>query len=148
MKTTQEIFDTVARHLLTQKARSECLIDFDGEMAKGCAYRTPDGLMCAVGCLIPDDLYDPIIENVAVQGVMAVAKMKDTAPSYVKLFNILVELGMATDDKMKLLSNLQRTHDQCPPDQWRQALRNIAINRGLSPAVLDDFPLTPESASL
>lgn len=49
--TEQEIFDTVVSHLMTQRVQSA---DESGD----CLYRGPDGLSCAVGCLIPDDLYD------------------------------------------------------------------------------------------
>ena len=46
---TQQIFDKVATHLLTQNARSA---------AEGsCLYRSPSGLKCAVGCLISDSVY-------------------------------------------------------------------------------------------
>lgn len=49
--TPQEIFDTVCDHLATQKKRAS-------KASGGCYYRTEDGLKCAVGCLIPDALYD------------------------------------------------------------------------------------------
>jgi hypothetical protein len=51
----QKTFDTVLAHLRRQ-----------GRPAlnkEGCRYRTSDGLMCAVGCLIPDARYSPDIEN-------------------------------------------------------------------------------------
>lgn len=51
--TRQQIFDQVARHLLKQKVRA-----YDEENEK-CQYRTSNGLMCAAGCLIADDEYDP-----------------------------------------------------------------------------------------
>ena len=30
---------------------------------RGCCYRGPDGLKCAVGHVIPDELYDPIMDK-------------------------------------------------------------------------------------
>ncbi|MGQ7794514.1 hypothetical protein ACUN0C_19085 [Faunimonas sp. B44] len=51
----QETFDKVVRHLFAQ-----------GKQAKErdtCRYRTADGLMCAVGCLISDEDYDPSFEG-------------------------------------------------------------------------------------
>lgn len=28
-----------------------------------CMYRSPDGMQCAIGCMIPDEMYDPIFEQ-------------------------------------------------------------------------------------
>ena len=52
----QEIFDTVVTHLYTQKKRAY-------DMEFGCAYRTKDGLKCAAGVLIPDELYSSDMER-------------------------------------------------------------------------------------
>ena len=52
----QEAFDIAARHLLVQGKRS---LTSDG----ACAYRGEGGLKCAIGALIPDDQYDPKMEN-------------------------------------------------------------------------------------
>lgn len=51
----QEIFDTVVRHLHAQG--KPALNDAN------CRYRSDAGLSCAVGCLIPDEFYDPQMEN-------------------------------------------------------------------------------------
>lgn len=48
--TEQEIFDQVARHLVKQGVRA-----YSGG---SCKYRSADGLMCAVGCLMSDEEYD------------------------------------------------------------------------------------------
>lgn len=56
MKTQQEIFDAVLDHLATQKKRS-------ASRSWECQYRTVDGLKCAVGALIPDNLYDDGMDN-------------------------------------------------------------------------------------
>ena len=54
--TEQQIFDQVARHLLKQKVRAVNTVD-------ACKYRTENGLMCAAGCLISDEEYDPMFET-------------------------------------------------------------------------------------
>lgn len=51
----QAIFDRVVTHLLTQKRRS---VTITGGV-RTCMYRAPNGDMCAIGCLIPDDVYTP-----------------------------------------------------------------------------------------
>lgn len=57
MMTNQEIFDTVAVHLLTQNKRAT-----KANCSTTCQYRTSEGLKCAVGCLIPDEKYTPEME--------------------------------------------------------------------------------------
>lgn len=56
----QEIFDKVVAHLRKQGKPSAAYIGFP---YKSCLYRGPEGAMCAVGCLIPDDMYDESMEG-------------------------------------------------------------------------------------
>jgi hypothetical protein len=51
----QEFFSKTVAHLRKQNARAT----FDGS----CVYRSADGLMCAIGCHIPDDLYSQSMEG-------------------------------------------------------------------------------------
>lgn len=44
------------------------------DKAEICKYRTPNGQKCAVGALIPDELYDPSYEGKAVQTINMFAK--------------------------------------------------------------------------
>lgn len=51
----QEVFDVVVKHLFTQRRQS---------MTGGyCAYRGAEGTKCAVGVLIPDDVYTEDMEE-------------------------------------------------------------------------------------
>lgn len=52
----QEVFDYIVAFLLKQGARS---VGGDG----ACRYRGDDGTMCAIGCLLPDETYDPWMEG-------------------------------------------------------------------------------------
>ena len=54
--TDQTAFDAAYVHCMKQKVRA---VSDDGD----CLYRGPNGTKCAVGCLIPDDLYDPSMEH-------------------------------------------------------------------------------------
>jgi hypothetical protein len=54
--TRQEIFDYVVQRLLQQGKRS-----MTGE--EGCKYRGDGGTRCALGWLIPDDLYRPEMDD-------------------------------------------------------------------------------------
>ena len=91
----QDIFDLVAAHLMTQGVVSE---DQSGQ----CVYRSPDNLKCAIGCLIPDDAYDPKLEG-----------REGNHPI------VLRALGFNTrvDHRIELLLTLQQVHD----DQGRRS---------------------------
>jgi len=108
MLTLQETFDKVATHLLRQNARSES--------ATTCLYRGPNGLKCAVGCLIDDAVYSPEIEGFAVKDVACIK-------------SALRKSGVPTGRKaMDLLVNLQVLHDRFQPVLWREELAKIATD--------------------
>ena len=91
LPSAQEVFDIVVNHLVTQ--RRPAYTDLSG-----CMYRAPDGLRCAVGALIPDNLYDPEFEG-------------STADSVIQnLFN--EDLADWREHKGLLLA-LQEVHDEC-----------------------------------
>lgn len=102
--TPQDIFDTVAAHLYKQNKRS---YKGNARMSGGfCVYRSPEGLKCAVGCLIPDEDYDPRMDdNECMRGGTYVSKLVDLAP----------ELGFRLpayfSANVALLASLQRAHD-------------------------------------
>lgn len=54
------IFQKVKTHLLTQKRKSMDPAD------AFCSYRGTENRSCAIGCLIPDSIYDPDIERLTV----------------------------------------------------------------------------------
>lgn len=116
----QEIFDKVARHLLTQNARSV--------RGPSCAYLGEGGLKCAVGCLIADEYYSPDLERRnALDGRVLSA--------------VAASLGHPLDvDSQKLLHELQLTHDFSFPNTWRTgSLLGIAREFDLRPDVLKEF---------
>ena len=59
----QETFDNVALHLLKQGKKAVGSYDGSSYSETVCKYRSKDGLKCAVGCLIPDEMYDPLMEG-------------------------------------------------------------------------------------
>jgi hypothetical protein len=58
MNTMQEEFDAVVEHLFKQGRPSIRMIDNN----KFCSYRGENGLSCAVGCRIPDEMYQPMMD--------------------------------------------------------------------------------------
>lgn len=68
-------------------------------------YRGPEGLSCAVGCIIPPEEYDPAMENKDVHGLIE--------------FNLLTKDRKAEFTKhIRLLTAMQRIHDSMPIDKW------------------------------
>ncbi len=117
--TRQEIFDRVATHLLKQKAKA---IQPGGAT---CRYRSGD-LKCAIGCLIPEDVY--IRHGVEIEGIPV------TNPV---LRNALLESGLPTDGlDLDFLKDLQNVHDSEPIYYWPFRLLKIAKGWHLSTAVL------------
>lgn len=86
----QRDFDAIVTHLRTQ---GEQATDKKGD----CQYRTADGLSCAIGCRIPDDVYHPGMEG---RGVW---RLIEYSPRVAELF-------AHTDPGM--LYGLQGVHDR------------------------------------
>jgi hypothetical protein len=91
LPSAQEIFDLVTNHLITQGRPAR--VD-DGR----CRYRMAGGLRCAVGALIPDELYKEEFEGASAYRLIA---------SLYKL-----ELADWREHK-ELLYDLQGIHDEC-----------------------------------
>lgn len=108
----QEIFDKVAAHLLAQNKKAE------SPQTGMCMYRSPDGLKCAMGALIPDDIYDPAFEGHAIDILISRYDRLDS------LFD-----PECSDDFF--LCSLQRVHDQNSPDTWAAVLSSVATTFGL-----------------
>lgn len=126
--TMQQVFDHVARHLLTQKQRA-----FDPNIrtntlgATGmCAYRAPDGCKCAAGCLIPDDLYSPAMERMNFSSVYT-------------QFPALADRLCLTARTVDMVHELQRVHDMGTVENWPTLLYHSAKLFGLSTDVLNEF---------
>lgn len=109
--TNQEVFNKVAKHLLTQNKKSQ-------DIEQQCLYRGPYGLKCAIGFLIPDELYDPKYET---NGVFGLKEMGFD-------FNII---NIDWYQSSELLGALQRVHDCTFPSTWKNELRKVATIYGL-----------------
>lgn len=108
--TAQEVFDHVARHLLTQNRKS-MRKDYNG-----CAYRGKGGTSCAAGCLIADDEYYAKMEGGSWGG--------------------LVQRHMVPTNHAVLISRLQIVHDASLPEEWRERLAGVAACMALGTEVL------------
>ena len=108
---TQLMFDTVATHLLKQGERA-------GDEVFGCYYRW-NGLKCAIGVLIPDDMYVPEMEC---GGVGILLTKYPTLKEYVP--------------NKWLAVALQEMHDYVSPAKWKEKLVEIALQYNLNTSVL------------
>lgn len=117
----QATFDRVVTHLAQQKRRSKV----SSEEAAGsgmCRYRTGT-LSCAVGCLIPDELYRVWLDDT---DASAVDHWFDEG------------VFTATHNRIpSLLSSLQSAHDRhVTPNGLRVDLHDIAENYALDPHLI------------
>lgn len=112
--TNQEIFDKVLAHLRQQ-----------GEAAKSggnCAYRSSNGNMCAIGCLMPDEVYRPEYEGAEVT---------------ILPHDVLLACGIDPYDgeQMRLCDFLQDAHDHelyyYGLSEWERRMWIIADDFGL-----------------
>lgn len=122
---TQELFSKIANHLLAQNCLSE---DTDG-----CVYRAPNGMKCALGILITDEVYasyerddDPEEDEVphTTNNILEGGSM---------LYNECVRKAVETsigrtleETEVLLLCALQQTHDSNEPSHWRSDLLSVS----------------------
>ena len=106
--TLQEIFNRVSQHLLAQGEQST-------RRGGGCAYRGDNGKACAVGCLIKDEAYKPVIEGLSTER----AEVRRA---------LMASIGPVSGKAFDLLSELQIVHDYTAPDGWPAALAEVAAN--------------------
>jgi len=100
------IFDKVSDHLLQQNRKS---------YLSGCRYRTPDGRSCAIGCLIPDNIFE--IHGKEIEGLTV---------SKEPVKKVLENCGLPVDDKaIDMYTELQIIHDMHSVETWKSCLDNL-----------------------
>jgi hypothetical protein len=107
---TQQAFETVVKHLRKQGCRSQQDTTVNGTIT--CMYRIPEnGLMCAVGALIPDEVYQESFEGTAIRRLLR------DEPAVNELFRKV---------NMNLLEDLQEVHDKQAVEDWEDAFERLA----------------------
>lgn len=126
----QRVFNRIVNHLAQQKSKA-----VDPSDGKTCLYRAPGGKMCAVGCLISDDLYWERLEGATVRTdslrKVVIDSLDDWTsppadedgypiwqPEHTRLFNFLAAA--------------QYIHDDLPVSQWRTHFEILARSHGLA----------------
>ena len=105
--TKRAVFNKVAKHLLTQNCKAL------GEN-NNCQYQGQNGTKCAIGCLIPDELYDWSME---VGFYEVIDKLEDKGA---------IKLVKCFKDNFDMLLNLQKVHDFTDVSEWRTELDKLA----------------------
>ena len=132
--THQQIYNRVKGPLIQQHRRSMLTTEDPGGFGDMCGYRGQDGCKCALGHLIPDELYDPSIEG----GSLPTNPDKPCNERSGKIANIFTQvLGRPlTKDDCMFLRALQEVHDTTDEDEeqaWREALERFARKEHLKP---------------
>lgn len=124
----QEVFEFVSKHLFEQGVQA-------GDGVK-CYYRGPNGTKCAVGCLIPDELYEPRMDgrfSAWLESNLDVFELAEQYPGVIS--NTGVSIG--------LLRDLQFCHDM--EQHWitssamRESLRFVGNDFTLNVEFLDEL---------
>lgn len=120
----QEVFNTVAKHLFAQGKRS---MKSDSVGLEYCVYRAPDGCMCAVGAILPDELYNPTMDE-----GYGLSRLMESFHEVRDFFGF---------ENKSFLTALQVAHDD--PMHWKstgimkEVLRDVALNYSLDYSILD-----------
>ena len=102
----KQVFRTVAEHLLKQKKQSV----YKDE----CLYRAPQGLSCAIGCLISDEHYSEDLESNSVDSTA----IKDAVSRSLN--------QPVTSSDVNMLQDLQDLHDYATVESWERRLDELA----------------------
>jgi hypothetical protein len=112
-----DVFCYIRNHLETQNAKSQLAeekLDVNEISNIFCAYRSPDGLSCAIGCLIEDKHYSAGLEKNDVYDMSVRAAIVKSIPNW--------ELNE------ELLADLQHIHDVVSVEKWKNHLAILSNN--------------------
>jgi len=106
LKSFEEIFDAIIKHLVVQNERSE---SFSEEYVdnNSCSYRGENNYKCAIGCIINDKFYDEVIEGSTADVDEVILAIQNSNP----------DLDI-NGDMQTLFMLMQNLHDKIKPDFW------------------------------
>lgn len=115
--TSQEVFDYIANHLLSQGEKCQEIDDIDDGPL--CVYKNSDNQRCAAGCLFGQGEYNPSFEG----------------NNWVNLR----DKGIVPETHFGLITALQRVHDTQQADEWYTELKQLAKDFRLDTGNLDQY---------
>lgn len=101
----QKVVSKMADHLASQRRKSSTA-------GNNCLYRAPDGCRCAVGALIPDDVYTIDMEDSDIESVLDSSDSKFLVVSE-HLHSLMP--GLPSAQVREVLSGAQVYHDRGQP---------------------------------
>ena len=121
--TKREMFDRVKAHLLKQNEKA--MVETEDGIA--CRYRGPEGLTCAIGCLIPDDEYVGTFEGHPPASTETLLLHNDGKEiDFASDIEIQIALAAGiTPETADLALRLQYCHDIIPVEDWEKQLNKI-----------------------
>ncbi len=137
---SQEVFDIASRHMLTQLGWSTKWKEERGERLG--AYRGDGGRKCPIGVLIPDELYNPRMEDYGTDVLLRdfghLHDLFDPSEDWERMLKLLYDLQCAHEYSYILghINGLPK-FDMRNPDNWRRYLRQVAKDNNLDASVLD-----------
>lgn len=109
----QHMFDIIVHHLLTQMEQSrDPVVSVEDGSGKGCLYRGPNGLQCAIGPFIADSQYNEELECTVVVNLPFVQEYECESLERTVL--------------MTFLDSCQKIHDHSVPADWYDKLQELA----------------------
>lgn len=118
MLTKQEIFLKVQAHLLKQNAKAGKRA-INGDFA--CMYSAPNGMSCAVGCLLKPKTYSPDMEGMGIHDTI----VQDAL--------LASDVPIKDPEVYNLLDELQMCHDGVDVIRWQDKLEDISRLFGVAP---------------
>lgn len=124
----QQMFDHVADHLATQQVQS-AFVNERGTLH--CRYRHY-GLKCAVGALIPDELYEKTLEGRGIERLIQAAEARAHTPLDEPIYAFLRDTFKP--NLRSLAIQLQNVHDLVLAEDanlqatWAEGLRALSSN--------------------
>lgn len=95
-----------------------------------CVYRSPNGLKCFAGVLIPDELYQPTFENTVISGLVENKSQDRDRPFPPE--DIQPLQAHLADCSTRLLDRFQTIHDSYEVSEWESRLMDLAREFNLS----------------
>lgn len=128
MNIKQKTFDKIVSHLRKQNATCQAV---DEKGVERCLYRGPNGMSCAIGCLIPDDEYSQDLEGLAPYSLRYEKKYtKDYLYTETK-GNIIREIVERAGYSCEIGVYMQVIHDTYEPKEWEEEFQKVAKDQNL-----------------
>lgn len=117
----QELLDITVGHLRQQNKKAL-------DKTLRCVFHTKEGLKCAIGAHIPDDMYNPRMEFCNIYELVEDSPILETL------------LAFKTKENMHFMMKLQRIHDRYSVDEWETQFNIFAseYNLKLRPKEMDE----------